>query len=147
MRLCAALLAASAAGGCSIAVPMGSPSALWRGSTERAPGEDVTGSIAKPPEKLSQALDAEDWRRASAAMNTALDPQGSGAGVNWDNPQTGARGSITPVGSAFPLDGKICRTFRADLAAKEAHESLEGAACREKTAEWSLTRVRPRKKG
>jgi surface antigen len=109
--------------------------------------EDVTGSIAKPPLKLSRHLDIEDIRRATAAMSTALDPQGSGASVNWDNPQSGAKGSFTPVGQAYPLDGKICRAFLADVSASEAIERLQGAACREKTAEWALTEVKPFKKG
>jgi surface antigen len=128
-----------ALGGCSIAVPSSSPSALWR-------DDDITGSIPKKPEGLSRTLDAEDSRRATAAMGTALDPQGSGASVNWDNPQSGARGSFTPVGQAYPLDGKICRAFLADVTTKDQQERLQGAACREKTAEWTLQDVKPWKK-
>ncbi len=78
-----------------------------------------------------------------AAMSTALDPQGSGARVHWDNPQTGAKGSFTPVGQAYPQDGKICRTFVADIEARENAEKLKGAACREKSAEWALTEAKP----
>jgi surface antigen len=119
-----------------------SSSDMWKGAPE-----DVTGSIAKPAPRLSRHLDAEDLRRATAAMGTALDPQGSGASVNWDNPQTGAKGSFTPVGQAYPLDGKICRAFLADLSANDAVEKLQGAACREKSAEWALTEIKPFKKG
>lgn len=133
-----AIFSAGALSGCSIAIPMSGSSAMWGGASE-----DVTGSIPKPGGlKLSRALDAEDLRRAAAAMSTALDPQGSGASVNWDNPQTGAKGSFTPVGQAYPLDGKICRAFLADVTADESHEKLQGAACREKTAEWALTEVK-----
>ncbi len=115
---------------------------MWKGD-----GSDVTGSIPKAPPVLSRALDVEDTRRAVAALSTALDPQGSGASVNWDNPQTAARGSFTPVGAAYPLDGKICRAFVAGLAVKELSKKLQGAACREKTVEWTLTEVKPFKKG
>ena len=113
---------------------------------------DVTGSIAKPgakpgEPKLSRALDAEDLRRAMAAMGTALDPQGSGAAVNWDNPGSGAKGSFTPVGQAYPLDGKICRAFTAEILADETQEKLQGAACRGKSADWALTEVKTVKKG
>ncbi len=114
---------------------------MWNGNPE-----DTTGSIPKTPPKLSRLLDQEDMRRATAAMGTALDPQGSGAGVNWDNPQSGAKGSFTPVGQAYPLDGKICRAFLADVSAADSVERLQGAACREKTAEWALTDVKPFKK-
>ena len=136
---------AGALAGCSIAVPMASePSAMW--SSPHAP-TDVTGAIPKTQPKLSRALDLEDQRRAIAAMSTALDPQGSGASVNWDNPQTGAKGSFTPIGQPYPLQGMICRAFHADIAVNETQESVQGAACREKTAEWGLTEVRPLKKG
>lgn len=138
----AALLAAGALGGCSVAVPVSSSTALWKGAPE-----DATGSIKKTAPTLSGALDAEDTRRAVAALSTALDPQGSGASVNWDNPQTGAKGSFIPVGQAYPLEGKICRAFLADLAVSETQEKLQGAACREKTSEWALTDVKPFRKG
>jgi surface antigen len=115
---------------------------MWGGASE-----DVTGSIPRTTPRLSRRLDSEDLRRATAAMNTALDPQGSGASVNWDNPQTGAKGSFTPLGQAYPLEGKICRAFLASIVAEETQEKVEGSACREKTAEWALVGVKPTKKG
>jgi len=115
-------------------LPGSSPSALWRNGVDEAP----TGSIAKTPETLSPALDAEDWRRASAALATALDPQGAGDGVNWDNPKSGARGVVAPVGAPFPREGRVCRSYRAEIATRGQRESVEGAACRDKTAEWTL---------
>ncbi|MGJ0508317.1 MAG: RT0821/Lpp0805 family surface protein [Methylocystis sp.] len=115
-------------------------SALWRGAPE-----DTTGSIAKPIPRLSRRLDAEDLRRAMAALDTALDPQGSGARVHWDNPQSGAKGSFTPAGQPYPLDAKICRAFVAEITADDANEKLQGAACREKSADWTLTEVKAAK--
>ncbi len=113
---------------------------------------DVTGTIARSPGrlaaltpqnlKLSKSLDAEDARRAMAALGTALDPQGSGQNVNWDNPASGARGTFHPTGSPYPLDGRICRAFVANIEASGDAERIEGAACRDKTAEWSLIRVK-----
>ncbi len=139
------LIAACALSGCSIAIPVGSSSnsALWGGG---AP-EDATGSIAKPAPKLSRRLDSEDLRRAMAALRTALDPQGSGASVHWDNPQSGAKGSFTPSGPPYPLDAKVCRAFVAEISAQEEAEKLQGAACREKSADWTLTEVKPHKAG
>jgi hypothetical protein len=143
-RSLAPFIAIGTLSSCSIAIPVSSSSnsAVWQGAPE-----DATGSIAKAPPKLSRHLDAEDIRRATAALNTALDPQGSGASVHWDNPQTGAKGAFTPVGQAYPLADKICRAFLADISASDAAEKLQGAACREKTAEWTLMEVKPFKKG
>ncbi|MFO1104210.1 MAG: RT0821/Lpp0805 family surface protein [Methylocystis sp.] len=143
-RLIALSATAGGLAGCSIAMPTISNSSMW--NSDRA-ASDVTGAIQKPPPQLSHALEGEDLRRATAAMSTALDPQGSGASVNWDNPQTGAKGSFTPIGQPYPLEGRICRAFQADIAVKEAQESLQGAACREKTDEWALTEVKHFRKG
>jgi surface antigen len=135
------LAAACALSGCSIAVPIApSNSRMWG-----AVADDITGSIPKPPAKLSSHLDAEDLRRATAAMNTALDPQGSGASVHWDNPKSGAHGAFTPQGPAYPVDARICRAFVADINAGETSEKLEGSACREKSADWALSELKSRK--
>jgi surface antigen len=113
----------------------------------RVDAGDVTGSIKKPAPELAEDLDGEDRRRAAAALGTALDPQGEGGGVSWDNPQTGAKGKFTPVGQAYPIDGRICRAFLADVATKEQSERVQGTACRERTAEWTLIEVKPWRKG
>jgi len=104
----------------------------------------VTGSIApKPARGLARGLSGEDLRLAGAALNTALDPQGAGQQVDWRNPLTGARGAFTPAGAAYPKDGRVCRSFRAEVTAHGKREELRGAACRDKTADWTLTEVEP----
>ena len=132
----AGCLTALALGGCSVSMPI---SPFGKSS------DDVTGSIAKS-NPLSRALDSEDWRRAKAALSTALDPQGNGETVNWDNPQTGAKGSFVAVAQAYPADDGICRAFISNISAKEAAESLQGTACRDKLGEWTLSNVRPWKR-
>lgn len=138
------VLAAATLCGCSIALPGGASEKAWR-----AESDDATGTIpaTRRPRSLSPMMEAEDWRRAAAAMATALDPQGSGAAVNWDNPANGARGAFTPIGQAYPTEGLVCRAFLAEFSLKENRQSLQGTACREKTAEWSLREVKPFRKG
>lgn len=133
----AACLTALTLGGCSVSMPM---------SPFGKSGNVITGSIAKP-NPLSRILDNEDWRRAKAALSTALDPQGNGETVNWDNPQTGAKGSFVAVAQAYPSDDGVCRAFISNINVKEAAESLQGTACRDKLGEWSLSNVRPWKRG
>jgi len=117
-----------------------------RGDDLRATA-DVTGSIRKPALDFAPGLEPEDTRRARAALATALDPQGSGERVDWDNPQTGARGVFTPVGQAYPSDGRVCRAFLAEIATSHNEERLQGTACRDKNAEWTPLDVKPWKKG
>jgi surface antigen len=122
--------------GCSTSIPLPSMVSL----------DDVTGSIEKPVASLASTLDPEDWRRAQGALGVALDPQGNGAAVNWDNPQSGVRGSFTPVGAAYPSGDDICRAFLADIGGKAAPRQLQGVGCREKGGEWRISDLKPWKK-
>ena len=124
-------------GGCATGIPL--PSLMSRAN------EDVTGSI-RGVSPLSNALDQEDWRRAKGAMGLALDPQGNGSVVNWDNPQSRAKGSFTPVGQARAVDDRLCRSFIAELAGSLKSEQLQGDACRDRSGEWSVGKVEPWKK-
>ncbi len=133
----AALACALALGGCSTSIPL--PSLISH--------DDVTGSIEKPLPELSRTLDPEDWRRARAALGVALDPQGNGAAVNWDNPQSGVRGAFTPVGAAFPSGDHVCRAFVAELGGTARPLQLQGVGCREKNGEWIVGDMKPWRKG
>lgn len=101
---------------------------------------------AKTLSPLSPDLGTEDWRRARGAMAVALDPQGSGSAVTWDNPDTGMRGSFTPVGQPFVRNDEICRAFLATLSGQASQSSLQGSACRPSGGEWVLKDVKPWKK-
>jgi surface antigen len=117
---------------------------------------DITGSItpraaahAQAPGQLSPlspGLDAEDWRRARAAMATALDPQGSGAQVRWDNPDSGAKGFFGAIGNAFLIKDDICRLFVAGVGIKGPEDWMQGSACRTAPGEWDIKDVKPWKK-
>ena len=128
-----AMWVALALGGCSAAIPL--PSFI--GSRQ-----DVTGSIA-PANTLSPSMDAEDWRRAKGALALALDPQGNGEAVAWDNPKSGAKGAFTPVGAAKAVDDRICRSFLTSVGGSLPHRSLQGSACRGKDGDWTLGDVAP----
>jgi surface antigen len=107
--------------------------------------DDVTGSIPKFSSPLSRSLDKEDWRRAQASLGVALDPQGNGLAVSWDNPQSGAKGSFIPTAPATLANDRLCRPFKAELGGTLARENLEGLGCRDKVGEWSITQLRPAK--
>ena len=103
----------------------------------------ATGSIARPDTLLFKALDQEDGRRAKAALAVALDPQGNGASVAWDNPQSGAKGTFVAVAPAFSRADKVCRAFRAHIV-PDPHKEREvnGSACRDGGGEWAVADAR-----
>jgi surface antigen len=137
-RLFAAVLAAASCGACSMTFPMSSLV-----SEEPATTQSVAPRITSP---LSPELGEEDWRRAKAAMAVALDPQGSGTQVSWDNPDTAMRGTFTPVGQPFVNSDEICRAFLATVVGQASTASLQGTACRPSGEEWAIKDVKPFKK-
>jgi surface antigen len=131
------LSAAAMLGGCSFAVP-----------SLVADPADTTGSI-KPifRSPLSADLSGEDWRRAKGALAVALDPQGNGSSVTWDNPESGIKGSFVPVGGPFVQSDAVCRIFVATITGTgDTSLSLQGTACRVSADEWDVSGVKPWRK-
>ena len=146
-RSTAVVLCALGLAGCSLSLPMmGSSTGI---EVDREPTGTIAKTAVRKPEAsaispLSHNLDVEDWRRARAALATALDPQGNGATVAWDNPQTGRKGTFIPVAAPYPVDGQVCRAFIAKIEASEAKENVQGSACRVGgTDDWNVQDVRP----
>lgn len=120
-------------GACSVTMPIAS----------LASDDDVTGSIGKPAPTLSPKLNAEDWRRAQSALGLAVDPQGNGAPVSWDNPESGMKGSFVAAGPLYVLENRVCRTFVATLNTATPHTQLQGSSCRLGPNEWSVSEIKP----
>ena len=123
--------------GCGVSFPMAS---LF-------PDTETTSSITpKIVSPLSSELGGEDWRRAKGALTVALDPQGSGSAVSWDNPDTETKGNFAPVGQPFVKTDEICRAFLATVVVKDSPRSLQGTACRPSGGEWAIKDVKPWRK-
>ncbi|HUO53320.1 MAG TPA: RT0821/Lpp0805 family surface protein [Rhodoblastus sp.] len=132
---CAALCQALAA--CAVATPL-----------SEGIDSQPTSSIPAPAARstaLPASLDDEDRRRALGALAIALDPQGNGASVRWDNPISKAHGQVTPIGFAYPSKDLICRKFSARFETRTGARGEEGSACRDKDADWTIVDLRPAK--
>ncbi len=132
--------------GCSLTAPL---EPLPKAGVATADTSLVTGSIAPriaAAATLSPQLDQEDWRRARAALATALDPQGNGGAVRWDNADSGHKGSFSPVGDAYLVKDEICRSFVASLTLDEPERWLQGSACRMSPTEWMIREAKPWKR-
>lgn len=143
VRALAALAGAAACLGlaaCSITSP------LTRAGDDELTTASIPAKRAAPADHLvllDERLDPEDLRRARAALATALDPQGSGATVRWDNPDSAAKGSITAVGGPYLEGDTICRNFVAATGAQSADTWRQGRACRLAPGEWDIRELRP----
>lgn len=112
----------------------------------------VTGSVSPAPartaangadETLGDHLGPEDLRRASGAMALALDPQGNGSPVNWDNAESRSAGRFTPVGGPFLKDDEVCRAFLAQISTIMDKRQLQGTACRPSGGVWAIRELKP----
>jgi surface antigen len=112
---------------------------------------DLTGSIRKAgltKDGLAQNSDPSDTDLAFArqAASDALTKGGDGTSLPWENPQTGARGSITPLASAYTSDtGQVCRDFLASYVQGETQTWLQGDAC-QNDGRWQVHEMRPWKR-
>jgi surface antigen len=108
---------------------------------------ETTGSIASTTRTSAPAAEPAtendlDYARAAAAQALAAD----GKSVPWENPRTGARGTITPIANAYTLDGFVCRDFLASYVHQGAESWLQGEGCRVQKGKWEVRVLRPWKK-
>lgn len=116
------------------------PLLLFRGKpTPAAAVEEplTTGSI-ETPRTFGPDLNGEDWRRAQAALTVALDPQGNGRPVKWDNPDSGMHGSVNPTGLPYVADDRICRNFLASVIGGDKSRFVRGTGCKPSGGDWTL---------
>ena len=112
-----------------------------------------TGTISRSGAPVSSALpksspQAElDLAYARAAVAEVLSRGNKVASVPWRNPQTGARGNITPLANSYSEAGMACRDFLASYMHGEAQDWLEGAACRTASGNWQVKRLKPLNSG
>jgi len=141
-RLATAAFALSlglAAGGCSTSYQLG---ALFRKDEAKS---EQTGSLALQP--VSATITAEaaaegDLAIAKKAAAEVLAHGAKDASLPWENPRTGARGTVTPLASAYPQDGTVCHDFLASYVRGDRESWYQGEACRY-GSKWEVRDIRP----
>ncbi len=142
MLLTAAFAAALASGGCSFSYQLGS---LFEKSADEASADQTSSVIptptaAKPP---GQTPFEGDLLYARAAASEVLTRGGKESSLPWENPKTGARGTVTPIAAAYTQDGFTCQDFLASYVREGKGEAwLKGAACRVHQGQWEVRSLR-----
>jgi surface antigen len=147
LPLAAAIGLALVGGGCAMTSQFGS---LF-GTKDRAEaGTDgkanVTGSVesARAAAPAAETLPPErDLSYARAAIVEVLTRGNKDTSVPWENPQSGARGTVTPIASAYAQDGVTCRDFLASFVSQGSEVWLHGEACRPKRGRWEVKSLKP----
>jgi surface antigen len=151
LRLAATLVLAFGASGCAVSGPLGSMFNKQSKDEARAyASEEVTGSVTTPPATPVSASAAglpseTDLVFARMAIVDVLTRGSKQISVPWENPSSGARGTVTPIASAFNKDGATCRDFLASYVRRQGSETwLQGEACRAKPGTaWEVKSLRP----
>ncbi len=126
-------------GGCAVSMPIGS---LFGADDPPTGSVDASAPIGVAGQKvLAESMNAEDARRSQGALSLALDPEGNGAPVNWDNPGSGAKGSFRSQGEFFLAGNELCRRFSATLERDGAADAYAGSACRSGPQSWIITEI------
>jgi surface antigen len=103
-------------------------------------GDDVTGSLAKANLTAPTETDLAFARNAASDVLTRGDKDAS---QPWENPETGARGSVTPLAQAYSSEGRTCRDFLASYVNGNSESWLQGAACQTGRGQWEIHTLKP----
>jgi surface antigen len=151
-RLAAVLLLALAGSGCAVSSHLGS--LFSKQDREEAtayadPAADaLTGSIgarkAVAAAAPAAALPPEsDLAYARAAVVEVLTRGSKDVSAPWENPRSGARGTVTPIATSYTQHGNVCRDFLASHVRERAETWMQGEACRPQKGEWEVRSLRP----
>src|SRR4051812_18868505 len=129
------ILIGSGAGGCSLS---------RTDAFARMEGSDETGSLGQT---ASEGPTEADLAFARNAASDVLTKGSKDFSQPWENPETGARGSVTPIAAAYTVDGRTCRDFLASYVNGRSEAWMQGGACRSGHGRWEIHTLKPWKKG
>ena len=109
---------------------------------------DTTGSLPSPSGgKLSSGLPPEgDMAYARAAIADVLGKGRKDASTAWENPATGARGTVTPISVPYSNENGTCHDFLASYLRSGVETWIQGEACRQAEGRWEVKSLRPWKR-
>jgi 17 kDa outer membrane surface antigen len=116
------------------------------GAFAKMEDKEVTGSVTPP---ASAPVPTEsDLAFARTAASDVLTKGDKDSSQPWENPETGARGSVTPLAQAYASDdGRTCRDFLASYVNGRSESWLQGAACKASHGRWEIHTLKPWKRG
>lgn len=126
------------AAGCTVSSKISS----YFGKTDEY-ASDVTGSIDAMAE-VREGLTDSDLAFTRNAASDVLTRGTKDASQPWENPKTGARGSVTPLASAYTSEsGRTCRDFLASYVRDKQESWMQGEACRGQGGQWVVHTLKP----
>lgn len=140
LAVAAAVVLGCGAGGCSTSIPLSGASL---GGAQASVSVGPTGSIpASAAAATAEEPTPADLALAKSAAVKVLAGGGKDASQPWENPRTGARGTVTPIATAYAQAGTTCRDFLASYVRGSRQSWYQGGACRNGSG-WEVREMRP----
>ena len=105
--------------------------ARWTGGLAVALGA-LAGS------EVGKSLDRADKMYMARTTQNTLESIPSGQTQQWNNPDSGASGTITPQRTWTNNDGRNCREFQQTVTIGGRTETAYGTACRDNAGGWQI---------
>ena len=133
-----------ASGGCAMSYRL--DSLFTKQSDRKTEAAEATGTVGPFAAASLSELFEGDLIFAKAAATDVLARGGKDTSAPWENPKTGARGTVTPLATAYTQDGMTCRDFLASYLRGGEQAWLQGEACRMSAGSWQVTSLKPLKR-
>jgi len=134
----AALAVALPLGGCSYSYKL---DALFSKDDKSERSASLRPKVA--PEPVTTAAGDGDLTIAKAAAAELLAKGGKDVSLPWENPRTGAHGTVTALAQAYTQDGFTCHNFLASRVQGEKESWYQGGACRIHGGRWEVRDIKP----
>jgi len=105
------------------------------GASDNVPGAPASPTGGRLPPDADLAL-------AKAAVHDLLSRGDHETSLPWENPHTGARGTVTPIAEAYTQHGFTCRDFLASYVRAGTESWMQGEACRIHQGKWEVKSLR-----
>lgn len=135
-----ALITASLSGGCSTSYQLGS---MFGKDEDKPVHTGAIPAVARAEEQGPHMPPASDLAYAKVAAAEILSSGGKDSSQSWENPQSGARGTVTPLADSYRMEGALCRDFLASYVAEGSESWMQGEACRGGKGKWEIRRLKP----
>jgi surface antigen len=108
--------------------------------------DEITGALRA--QSATTGPTEADLAFARTAASDVLTRGDKDSSQPWQNPQSGAHGSVTPIANAYADDeGRSCRDFLASYVNGSTERWLQGSACRSRRGRWEIHTLKPWKQG
>ena len=87
--------------------------------------------------EIGASLDELDRLKSDQAYKSAQTAP-VGQTISWNNPDSGNRGTVTPVRDGTSSSGQYCREFQQTVTIGNKTEEAYGTACRQPDGSWKI---------